>query len=112
MKKIVFVTGTRADFGKLKSLINMLNRYEAFETHLLSPVCTFDERYGYTVNEIEQHGMPMFPLPQPYRRDGHGYDAGKTTEWAFAQYTRVVKPDCIVVHGDRIEALVCATVGR
>ena len=39
-KKIVFVTGTRADFGKLKSLINMLNRYEAFETHLLSPVCT------------------------------------------------------------------------
>ena len=110
-KKIVFVTGTRADFGKLKSLINMLNRYEAFETHLFVTGMHLDERYGYTVNEIEQHGYAhVFRYPNHTAETAMDMTLAKTTE-GFAQYTRVGKPDCIVVHGDRIEALACATVG-
>lgn len=110
-KKVVFVTGTRADFGKLKSLINILNRYEAFETHLFVTGMHLDERYGYTVHEIErQRYAHIYQYPNHNSESEMDIMLAKTTE-GFARYVRVVKPDCIVVHGDRIEALACATVG-
>jgi UDP-N-acetylglucosamine 2-epimerase (hydrolysing) len=34
MRKIVFLTGTRADFGKLKSLIEITRNQECFEVHI------------------------------------------------------------------------------
>lgn len=110
-KKVVFVTGTRADFGKLKSLINILNRYEAFETHLFVTGMHLDERYGHTIHEIERlQYANIYQYPNHNAESEMDITLAKTTE-GFAKYVRVVKPDCIVVHGDRIEALACATVG-
>ena len=34
MKKIVFLTGTRADFGKLKSLMSISQNSSDFDTHI------------------------------------------------------------------------------
>ena len=34
MKKIVFLTGTRADFGKLKSLMLISQKSEKFKVHI------------------------------------------------------------------------------
>lgn len=110
-KKIVFVTGTRADFGKLKSLIRILNLYESFETYLFVTGMHLDERYGYTVHEIEKNGFSNI-----YRFSNHAAEQAmdstlaKTIE-GFAAFVRGLQPDCIVVHGDRIEALAGATVG-
>jgi UDP-N-acetylglucosamine 2-epimerase (hydrolysing) len=37
--KIVFITGTRADFGKLKSLIKRLQGNPKFEIHIFVTEC-------------------------------------------------------------------------
>ena len=34
MKKILFLTGTRADFGKVKSLISILDDHQEFEVFM------------------------------------------------------------------------------
>ena len=34
MKKIIFVTGTRADYGKIKSLIRTLQNDKNYKTHI------------------------------------------------------------------------------
>ena len=34
MKKIVFLTGTRADYGKIKSLLKVLSNSKKFEVYI------------------------------------------------------------------------------
>ncbi|HRH51211.1 MAG TPA: UDP-N-acetylglucosamine 2-epimerase [Panacibacter sp.] len=110
-KKIVFLTGTRADFGKLKSLIEVLGKSEYFEVHIFATGMHMDVKYGYTVNEIVKYGYQNI-----YRYINHDSESlmditlSRTIE-GFANYIRMIEPDLIVVHGDRIEALAGATVG-
>lgn len=111
MKKVVFLTGTRADFGKLKSLIEILNKSENFQVHIFVTGMHLDEKYGFTVNEIDRYNYPNI-----YKYSNHDDSAvmdmtlGRTIQ-GFASYISNIKPDLIVVHGDRIEALAGASVG-
>jgi len=109
MKKIVFLTGTRADFGKLKSLIEIAQKN--FEVHLFATGMHMDTKYGYTVREIEKCGYQNI-----YKYINHDASSlmditlSRTIE-GFANYIHFLQPDLIVIHGDRIEALAGATVG-
>lgn len=110
-KKIVFLTGTRADFGKMKSLIEIAQCEELFEIHIFATGMHMDNKFGFTVHEIEKCGYKNI-----YKYINH--DAGASmditlsrTIEGFANYIRLIQPDLIVVHGDRIEALAGATVG-
>lgn len=111
MRKIVFLTGTRADFGKLKSLIEILRNSNQFEIHIFATGMHMDNKYGYTVHEIEKCGYENI-----YKYINHDSESmmditlSRTIE-GFANYVRMVQPDLIVVHGDRIETLSGATVG-
>lgn len=111
MKKIVFLTGTRADFGKLKPLIQIAGTCPLLEVHIFATGMHMDKKYGFTVHEIEKCGFNNI-----YRYINHDDGASmditlsRTIE-GFANYVRLIEPDLIVVHGDRIEALAGATVG-
>ena len=54
MKKIVFLTGTRADFGKIKSLILALESHTDFRPYIFVTGMHLLEQYGYTLIEIER----------------------------------------------------------
>lgn len=111
MKKIVFLTGTRADFGKLKSLIQVLQSEAAFEPHIFVTGMHLLEQYGYTLIEVEKSG---FKNIHAYKNHTHettmDLTLAKTIE-GFSAYVKTVKPDLIVIHGDRVEALAGAIVG-
>ena len=110
-KKIVFLTGTRADFGKLKSLIEILRASDLFEVHIFATGMHMDMRYGFTVHEIEKCGYDNI-FKYINHDDGSSMDItlSRTIE-GFSNYIRLIMPDLIVVHGDRIETLAGATVG-
>jgi UDP-N-acetylglucosamine 2-epimerase (hydrolysing) len=52
MKKIVFLTGTRADFGKLKSLIEVMIKTEGFEVYIFATGMHMSKEHCFTVKEI------------------------------------------------------------
>ncbi len=110
-KKIVFLTGTRADFGKIKSLIEIARCNPDFEVHIFATGMHMDKKYGYTVIELEKYGYDNI-----YKYINHDTESAmditlsRTIE-GFANYIRLVEPDLIIIHGDRIEALAGATVG-
>lgn len=107
-KKIVFLTGTRADFGKLKSLIEISNKN--FEVHLFATGMHMDKKYGYTVKEIEKCGYKnIFKFINHDASSMMDITLSRTIE-GFANYIHLVQPDLIIIHGDRIEALAGATV--
>ncbi len=104
-KRIVFMTGTRADFGKLKSLINILSKEDKFETHVFATGMHMLSRYGYTVDELEKE-----KLPNLYKYINHSGNSSMESIMAstligFGNYIQEFRPDLVVVHGDRVEAL-------
>jgi UDP-N-acetylglucosamine 2-epimerase (hydrolysing) len=112
-RKILFLTGTRADFGKIKPLIEEVERSADFEAHIFVTGMQMLARYGSTVNEIHRAGFKhIFPfINQDGSIDSQMDLVLANTIQGLAHYIREFKPDLIVVHGDRIEALAGAIVG-
>ncbi|WP_253254622.1 hypothetical protein [Vibrio parahaemolyticus] len=57
MKKMLFLTGTRADFGKLKSLISKVEENPALEAHIFITGMHMMAKYGMTANEVDKAGF-------------------------------------------------------
>ncbi|RCS27064.1 UDP-N-acetylglucosamine 2-epimerase (hydrolyzing) [Polaribacter sp. WD7] len=111
MKKIVFLSGTRADFGKLKSLIKITQESVKFDVQIFATGMHLDEKYGLTVNEIYKSGFKNISTFQNHVGTAFMDRTLAKTIQGFSEYIAVKKPDLIVVHGDRVEALAGAIVG-
>ncbi|MFX0548806.1 UDP-N-acetylglucosamine 2-epimerase [Hathewaya histolytica] len=111
MKKIVFLTGTRADYGKIKSLMNKVESSEKFELHIFATGMHMLSRYGSTWIEIEKDGFKNIYKFINQQRNCHMDMALSNTILGFSNYVCELKPDMIVIHGDRLEALAGAIVG-
>lgn len=110
-KKIVFLTGTRADFGKLKSLIKITQKSTLFEVHIFVTGMHMINRYGKTINEIYKSKFKnIYPYMNHDDITHMDRNLAKTIE-GFSHYIGEINPDLIVVHGDRIEAMAGAIVG-
>ena len=110
-KRIVFLTGTRADFGKLKSLMSITQRSKKYDVHIFVTGMHMHSLYGATVDEIRKNGFHNI-----YQFINHDLLGGmdkilSNTISGFSNYILEVEPDLIVVHGDRVEALAGAIVG-
>lgn len=110
-KKLVFLTGTRADFGKLKSLISITQGCNDFEVHIFATGMHMNSQYGKTVDEIIKAGfINIHPFINHNAVGNMDRILSKTIE-GFSHYIAEIEPDLIVVHGDRAEALAGAIVG-
>lgn len=110
-RKVVFLTGTRADFGKIKPLVSTLLKSRVFDVHLFVTGMHVATQYGYTVDEIIKCGFPNI-----YQFDNNAESSRQDLTLAntligFSSYIKLINPDMIVVHGDRIEAFAGAIVG-
>ena len=110
-KKIVFLTGTRADFGKIKSLISILEMNSEFEVFVFVTGMHLQEEYGLTLIEIQRCNFQNVHTFQNHTHETTmDLTLAKTIE-GFSAYCKQVQPDLIVVHGDRVETLAGAIVG-
>ena len=102
-KKILFLTGTRADFGKLKSLINITNSSEFFDVHIFITGMHMQKKYGYTSEEIEKCGYKkIFKYINHTSESTMDQTLAKTIE-GLSSYIHEMQPELIVIHGDRVE---------
>ncbi|GAB1266422.1 UDP-N-acetylglucosamine 2-epimerase [Aurantivibrio infirmus] len=110
-KKIVFITGTRADFGKIRSLLDRVTQQKEFEVHIFVTGMHMLRKYGSTCMEVEKRGYDnIYKYINQNYNDTMDTVLGKTIQ-GLSDYVKEIKPDMIVVHGDRVEALAGATVG-
>lgn len=111
LKKILFLTGTRADFGKVKSLIQILETHPDFEPYIFVTGMHLQEEYGYTLLEVERCGFQNIHTFQNHTHETTmDLTLAKTIE-GLSAYVKECEPDMIVIHGDRVEALAGAIVG-
>lgn len=110
-KRIVFITGTRADYGKIKPLIKALNNNSKFEVFVFVCGMHLLEKFGSTYEEVLKDNYKntyvaygLLPIHNTSTNLGN-------TIIHLSGYVENIKPEMIIVHGDRIEALAGAVVG-
>lgn len=110
-KKILFITGTRADYGKIKSLIRCVEDSETLEAFICVSGMHLVSTFGNTYNEILKDNYKNVYIAYGLEySNSMSINLGNTI-CQISGYVNKIEPDMIVVHGDRIDALAGAIVG-
>lgn len=103
-KTLLFLTGTRADFGKLEPLA-IAARDAGFNVSFFVTGMHMLDRYGLTKNEVHRTpGVAVHEFLNQRPGDPQDLVLAKTVI-GFSDYLSESRPDLVVVHGDRVEAL-------
>lgn len=108
-RKVAIVTGTRAEYGLLTSLMEACQAHKNLEAGFVVTGTHFQEACGHTVDDIRRDGFPIWAECPFYDRIGDDFDAlPAALSAAIRELDRAFKataPDMVVVLGDRLEAL-------
>ncbi len=108
-RSILFVTGTRADYGKLAPLATVV-RDAGFDVSFFVTGMHMMARYGLTKTEVHRlTGVRVHEFLNQRPDDPQDIVLAKTVI-GFSDFVQEMRPDLVVIHGDRIEATACALV--
>ncbi len=108
-RSLLFVTGTRADFGKLEPLATAA-RDAGFKVGFWVTGMHMQDRYGLTKIEVHRvPGVEVFEYLNQRAGDPQDMVLAKTV-LGFSDFLAEHRPDLVVVHGDRVEALAASLV--
>ena len=107
-KKILFVTCTRADYGKLKSLIINIQKNNNFISKIFVSGMHNLKLYGSTYDELVQDKIRGIFRYDNQSKNARVDEILMNTMRGFSSFLIRYNPDLVIVHGDRIEPLACA----
>ena len=111
MRKVCFATGTRAEYGLLHDLMRAVAGDPGLALQLVVSGMHLEARFGHTVDEIERDGFAIDArVDMELDEDspaGIARSMGLATA-GFGQAFARLKPDVLVLLGDRYEALAAA----
>jgi UDP-N-acetylglucosamine 2-epimerase (hydrolysing) len=113
MKKLLFLTGTRADFGKLKPLIQTVDEDPNYDVTVFVTGMHTLSKYGYTVDEVKKANFKTAKIHiymNQVLNEPMDITLANTIN-GLSRYVHEEKPDMLIIHGDRVEALAGAIVG-
>lgn len=112
MKKICIVTGTRAEYGLLRPIIEKVYHNEKMELQLVVTGMHLSSEFGLTYREIEKDGFPIKAKIEMLLSSDTPVGITKSMGIAligFADFYEINSPDIVVVLGDRYEILMAAS---
>ena len=113
MRTICVVTGTRAEYGLLSRLMRMINDSEDTRLQVIATNMHLSPRFGNTYQEIEKDGF-LIDRKIPIIDESEKDDAVTTVKSmakalsGFADAFHELRPDLVVLLGDRYEILAAA----
>lgn len=107
LKKVLYITGTRADYGLMHDTLELLN--EDANIHLDIAVCGMHlmHEFGYSVDEIGKDNFNLHVINQTFKKDDESSMAcfiGKLIV-DLTSLMCELKPDVVLLLGDRGEML-------
>lgn len=107
-KTISILTATRAEYGLLKPIIKKLSLVEEFDVRVVVTGAHLSPEFGLTYKEIEKDGIIIDEKIEILLSADSPSAISKSMGLAlisFADYFRKLKPDMLLVLGDRYETL-------
>ncbi len=108
MKKIAVFTGTRAEYGLMRTLIKLIDKDKYFKLFLLISSTHLDKKFGSTINEIENDGIKEKHIIPVRVNTVKKSDMAKHVSEIIklvSEKLEELKPDYLIVLGDRFETL-------
>ncbi len=108
-KKIAVITGARAEYGLLKPLMKKIQASDDLNLELIVTGLHLLKKFGLTVNDIKKDGfkisanIPMY-APDDSAENYYGTALARGIG-GFTQALIKLRPDILIVLGDRLEAL-------
>jgi GDP/UDP-N,N'-diacetylbacillosamine 2-epimerase (hydrolysing) len=111
-KKILCLTGTRADYPRIKSVLKKLEENNKIELHLVVTGTHLLKKYGYSYKEIERDNYKNIIKTRMYIGDynkpfGMSLSASNLSK-NFSKILNKIKPDLVLLTVDRVETLAAA----
>jgi UDP-N-acetylglucosamine 2-epimerase (non-hydrolysing)/GDP/UDP-N,N'-diacetylbacillosamine 2-epimerase (hydrolysing) len=111
-RKICYVTGTRAEYGLMRHTLEVISK--EFDLSLIVTGMHLCPEFGYTINEIEKEGFKIDKKVDMLLATDTGGTMAKSLGLAVIGITQAledIKPDMLLITGDRGEALAAAIAG-
>src|SRR5258708_16154933 len=110
-RKICFVTGSRADFGLLVWPMRAIQQTPGLTLQLVATGMHLSPEFGYTINNIRDEGFSVDDTVETLLSSDSGVGVAKSVGLGvigFADAFARLKPDLVVVLGDRYETFAAA----
>ncbi|MFQ5590485.1 MAG: UDP-N-acetylglucosamine 2-epimerase [Phycisphaerae bacterium] len=119
VRRIAVVTGTRAEYGLLRSIMKAIDKHPRLRLQLVVGGMHLLKKFGHTVDEIIRDGWRIDARVPMQKGDDSATDQASGLARGIAgvaDFCERAKTDIVLVLGDRIEALAGAlgavTTGR
>ena len=110
-RKITITTGTRAEYGILRPILNEITQRKKLQLILIVTGTHLSKRHGMTINEIKKDKFKIYQTFKFLPNDDTGFSAAKSLGDGVVQFAKIfkkVKPDINLILGDRDEMLASA----
>ena len=112
-RKILYISGTRADYGLMKKCLSLIDKSPNLDLEI--GVCGMHlmEEFGSSINEIKEDGFKINIINVVFENDSKVSMSKFIGEFIalLTQKIKDIKPDIILLLGDRVEMLGGAIVG-
>lgn len=106
MKKVCVITGSRAEYGLLKSLLEEIQHKETMELQLVVTGMHLSPEFGLTYKEIERDGYVIHEKVEMLLSSDTSIGVSKSVGLGIIGFTDTFQrlaPDSVIVLGDRYE---------
>jgi len=113
MKKVVYITGTRAEYGVMKGLLHKMRQSGAFDVSIIITGMHLSATHGSTATEVRQSGIRIAGEVDAHIEDATNAGMAKSLGYEIVGITDVLiheRPNLVMVAGDRDEALAGAII--
>jgi len=110
-KSFCVITGSRADYGILSFFLKELQKSKFFDLKLIVTCMHLLPKYGNTYKEILKDKIKIYKKIKLPLKGDRIIDISKATGIGVKKYTEAldkIKPDFVIILGDRFEALAFA----
>ncbi len=117
IRNIVFVTGTRAEFGLMRSVLEAIGQRHDLRLRIIATGAHLDPRHGRGVSELRREGWTIDAVV-PWTADAKNPNRGALAIGVGNAMAHIatsldkLKADCVVVVGDRVEAFAAAAAAH
>jgi len=111
MKKIAYLTGTRAEFGLMTSVLEAIDKNPGWKLILLATGMHLMDEFGSTIKEVDKKFKIAGVIEAEFEKDDRESMARFTAQCTAGVVETLIKykPDVVMVLGDRGEQLAMAT---
>jgi GDP/UDP-N,N'-diacetylbacillosamine 2-epimerase (hydrolysing) len=112
-RKIFYITGTRADYGLMRSVLFAINNHPKMDLELVVTGMHLMDDFGFTIDEIIADSFKIHALNTVFEEDNKFSMTNYLGKLIIllTDYIKCNKPDFILLLGDRAEMLAGAVVG-